>query len=110
MTQVMEPTNQYLSDFERLEKQPAVPALQRLRKAAIARFAELGFPGPRDEEWRFTPLAPLIQTPFRLPSVGAMDGMKDQCIGLDDEFGVTLACVNAESPFLLEGGRPCRMA
>jgi len=64
----MEQTNQYLSDFEQLEKQPAAPALHRLRKAAIARFAELGFPGPRDEEWRFTPLAPLIQTPFRLPA------------------------------------------
>ena len=49
MTQVMEQPNPYLSDFERLERQPAAPALQRLRKAAIARFAELGFPGPRDE-------------------------------------------------------------
>ncbi len=65
MTELMEETNHYLSDFERLEKQPAAPALQRLRKAAIARFAELGFPGPRDEEWRFTPLAPLVNTPFR---------------------------------------------
>ena len=66
VTETMEETNQYLSDFERLEKQPAPPALQRLRKAAIARFAELGFPGPRDEEWRFTPLKSLVQTPFRL--------------------------------------------
>ncbi len=67
----MEQTNHYLSDFERLEKQPAAPALQRLRKTAIARFAELGFPGPRDEEWRFTPLTPLVQTPFRLSPVAA---------------------------------------
>ena len=64
----MESTNHYLADFERLEKQPAAPALQRLRKTAIARFAELGFPGARDEEWRFTPLAPLVRTPFRLAS------------------------------------------
>ena len=67
----MEQTNHYLSDFEWLERQPAAPALQRLRRAAIARFAELGFPGPRDEEWRFTPLTPLVQTPFRLPSAEA---------------------------------------
>src|SRR5205823_3158752 len=71
VTQLMEPTSQYLSDFEALERQPAPPALQRLRKAAVARFAELGFPGPRDEEWRFTPLAPLVQTAFRLPPVDA---------------------------------------
>ena len=60
MTEVMEQTNHYLSDFERFEKDRATPAVQRLRKSALARFAELGFPGPRDEEWRFTPLAPLI--------------------------------------------------
>ena len=71
MTQLMEQTNQYLVDFEGLERQPAAPALQRLRKAAVARFAELGFPGPRDEEWRFTPLAPLVNTPFRLPPADA---------------------------------------
>jgi Fe-S cluster assembly protein SufD len=67
----MEQTNHYLSDFEGLERQPAAPALQRLRKTAISRFAELGFPGPRDEEWRFTPLAPLVQTAFRLPPADA---------------------------------------
>jgi len=32
----------------------------------LARFAELGFPGPRDEEWRFTSLAPLLKVPFEL--------------------------------------------
>jgi Fe-S cluster assembly protein SufD len=66
VTEVLEKTNHYLSDFERLEKDGAAPAVQRLRKAAVARFAELGFPGPRDEEWRFTPVAPLAKTPFRL--------------------------------------------
>jgi Fe-S cluster assembly protein SufD len=65
VTEVLEQTNHYLSDFERLEKDGAAPAVQRLRKAAVARFAELGFPGPRDEEWRFTPVAPLAKVPFR---------------------------------------------
>jgi len=103
----MEQTNQYLSDYEWLERQPAAPALQRLRKAAIARFAELGFPGPRDEEWRFTPLGELARTPFHLPSVGAMDGIEAQFPqNLDDEPGVALACVNAARPFLLKGSRP----
>lgn len=37
-----------------------------LRRAAIERFAELGFPGPRDEDWKFTPLAPLAAVPFQL--------------------------------------------
>lgn len=40
--------------------------LQPVRRAAIARFAELGFPTTRDEDWRFTNVAPLVQIPFRL--------------------------------------------
>lgn len=67
MTEVMERQNTYLDAFGRMERELAAvgsPAIHRLRKAAIARFAELGFPGPREEEWRFTPIAPLAQTPF----------------------------------------------
>jgi Fe-S cluster assembly protein SufD len=102
----MEQTNQYLSDFEGLERQPAPAALQRLRKAAIARFAELGFPGARDEEWRFTPLAPLVQTPFRLAPADAPKAGEEFRKLTPAGRGVRLACVNANRPFLLNGGRP----
>jgi Fe-S cluster assembly protein SufD len=64
---VMEEKEHYLDAFARTEKAPPGPAfLQRLRKAAIARFAELGFPTTSDEEWRFTNLAPLVRVPFQL--------------------------------------------
>ena len=45
-------------DFKAL--MPArVPAwLGPLRQAGMSRFAESGFPGSRDEEWRFTPITP----------------------------------------------------
>jgi Fe-S cluster assembly protein SufD len=39
--------------------------LEPLRRAAAARFAAVGFPGARDEEWRFTPVAPLAQRTWR---------------------------------------------
>lgn len=57
------------SEFERFAQ--ARPAdepgwLPTLRKAALARFAELGFPTPRLEEWRYTNLAPLARRSFRL--------------------------------------------
>jgi Fe-S cluster assembly protein SufD len=35
-----------------------------LRKAAMARFAELGFPGTSHEDWRFTNVAPILKLPF----------------------------------------------
>src|SRR4051794_14323123 len=41
------------------------PAVTRQRRAAIARFGELGFPGERDEDWKFTSVAPLVRMPMQ---------------------------------------------
>jgi Fe-S cluster assembly protein SufD len=35
-----------------------------LRRAALARFEELGFPATTDEEWRFTNVSPIARTHF----------------------------------------------
>jgi Fe-S cluster assembly protein SufD len=40
--------------------------LRQLRRDAFARFYEVGFPTTHDEDWRFTNLAPIARTPFRL--------------------------------------------
>ncbi|HYL05953.1 MAG TPA: Fe-S cluster assembly protein SufD [Thermoanaerobaculia bacterium] len=58
----------YLADWEgfRRELPAAEPAaLAALRRAAIQRFAVLGFPTTRQEEWRFTNLAPLARASFQ---------------------------------------------
>jgi Fe-S cluster assembly protein SufD len=39
--------------------------MDTLRKEAIERFAQTGFPTTRDEEWRFTSVAPIARTAFR---------------------------------------------
>ena len=39
--------------------------LHDLRVEGAERFAALGFPTKRDEEWRFTSVAPLVATGFR---------------------------------------------
>lgn len=39
--------------------------LSPVRRAAIGRFAQVGFPSTRDEEWRFTPIGPIARTEFR---------------------------------------------
>jgi Fe-S cluster assembly protein SufD len=44
--------------------------LRDLRAGAIARFGELGFPTTKQEEWRFTSVAPITAQPFELPAVG----------------------------------------
>jgi len=40
--------------------------LKELRERAIARFVEVGFPSTRLEQWRFTNVEPISETPFRL--------------------------------------------
>ena len=60
-------TDPYLSSFVRLQKewvgrQPAW--LERIRKAALDCFSELGFPSPGQEEWKYTDVAPIQRTPF----------------------------------------------
>ncbi|HEX2635555.1 MAG TPA: Fe-S cluster assembly protein SufD [Gemmatimonadales bacterium] len=39
--------------------------LEPIRQAAMERFARSGFPTARDEEWRFTPIGPIVQGSWR---------------------------------------------
>ncbi len=77
-------TEQYVADFKAFVGNGAggAPAwLTEIREGAIARFAELGFPTTKQEEWRFTSVAPIAETRFalahaagaRLPSVAAIE-------------------------------------
>jgi Fe-S cluster assembly protein SufD len=71
MLPVMDIKDHYLetfSEFEKARRNENGTPLVRLREAAMSRFAELGFPTTRDEEWRFTNIAPLTQVSFRLAS------------------------------------------
>jgi Fe-S cluster assembly protein SufD len=61
----------YLSAFERQEHELASigPAwLRPIRRDAIECFADLGFPTARDEDWKFTSVAPLAKISFHRPT------------------------------------------
>src|SRR5687768_7085023 len=69
MTDLMEENSTHLSNYARFESEAngSGPAwLNRLRKAGIDRFDEVGFPTTRQEEWRQTNVAPIARTPFKL--------------------------------------------
>lgn len=70
MTTTMTATDhdRYLVEFETLEKDLASgpERLRQLRHQAIDRFATLGFPTLKMEEWRFTNVAPIARTEFNL--------------------------------------------
>jgi Fe-S cluster assembly protein SufD len=58
------------SGFEKLAAAHDMPWLRRLRQDAFAHFCEVGFPTTHDEDWRFTNLSAIAQTPFRLTRNG----------------------------------------
>ncbi len=69
MASAIQSLESYAEGFARLEKEAVgreLPWLRDLRERGFARFSETGFPTLRDEDWRFTNLAPITQTPFRL--------------------------------------------
>jgi Fe-S cluster assembly protein SufD len=58
----------YLASFRELEKRLAAGGpswLHEIRRAAMAGFAEHGFPTTRQEEWRNTNVAPITAVPFQ---------------------------------------------
>jgi Fe-S cluster assembly protein SufD len=65
-----------LAAYGERERRGAVdgPAwLREARRVAIDRFAERGLPTSRDEEWKYTSLAPLVATPLDLAADAARE-------------------------------------
>jgi Fe-S cluster assembly protein SufD len=67
MSAAIESRTAYLSTFARLEQKLGREGdswFHRVRKEAIGRFAELGFPTTKLEEWKFTNVDPIARLPF----------------------------------------------
>jgi Fe-S cluster assembly protein SufD len=50
--------------------------LEPIRRGAMERFTRVGFPSARDEEWRFTPLAPLVGATWRPTNGGTLPSLE----------------------------------
>jgi Fe-S cluster assembly protein SufD len=72
----MKETEPHQRKFEWFEKHAHKPAwVFPLRKAGMARFAELGFPTLQHEDWRFTNVAPIVKLPFKPVFEASTDGL-----------------------------------
>jgi Fe-S cluster assembly protein SufD len=59
----------YISNFDFFESKMngvSKTPFHQTRRAAISKFAELGFPTLRDEEWKYTNIAPILNYKFKL--------------------------------------------
>jgi Fe-S cluster assembly protein SufD len=87
--------NDFAEMRENLHTTPA-PWLDELRSAGIAHFNEVGFPNPREEAWRFTNLAPIRNTEFKLAhgtiTPGARAAARRASFG--DDAAVELVFIN----------------
>jgi len=62
------PTEHFVGDFRRFASRAAnrVPAwVADVRERAISSFSEAGFPTTREEDWKYTNVAPVLGVPFR---------------------------------------------
>ena len=67
-TEIASRENSYQLAFRGLQERQQderVAWLQRLRANAMEQFAELGFPSVKDEEWKYTNVAPLAAIDFK---------------------------------------------
>lgn len=63
----MPPEEWYVANFRRFENSlngETTAPFHTIRQEAIARFAELGFPTTRNEEWKYTSISPLLKRGF----------------------------------------------
>ncbi len=51
-----------------------------VRKAGISRFAELGFPTLRDEDWRYTNVAPIAKLEFKVADPVVVNGAETKIL------------------------------
>jgi Fe-S cluster assembly protein SufD len=99
MTQGGRERDLYLSHFaafeERLGEGRNAP-VHRLRREAIERFAERGFPTMQEEDWKFTNLAPLAKVPLCLPTRFTAEGVIPErlVLGTPEDWGPRLVFVN----------------
>ena len=126
MTTVAEEKEAYRQSFERFAGAAAAePDWQRERRsAAFGRFVEKGLPGPRDEAWRHTPIAPITRTRWEPvePSGGVPDDVapplsgSGQVVLVDGRYSPELSNLDQDDPVLevhslreLLGSRPERL-
>jgi Fe-S cluster assembly protein SufD len=105
-------TERYVAQFDACAANGARRApswLKEIRAAALARFAELGFPTTHQEEWRFTSVAPIVETPFTVAARRGGSSVKRVApLFLPVESACRLVFVNGRysAPLSSAGGLP----
>ena len=71
-----------------------VAGLNGMRERALSRFLELGIPAVSDEEWRFTNLSAIAETPFKLAAESGSSPQRLSEARINEEGAIELVFVN----------------
>ena len=69
MSEIEKVKDWYLNEFKKFESTlngESSATIHQLRKEAISNFSGLSFPNTKDEEWKYTNIAPLLNYNFKL--------------------------------------------
>ena len=73
------PVESYVAAFDELTAKPSVPSwVQSMRRAAFDRFATLGFPTTKNEDWHFTSTSPIADQEFVLLEAASGDIRREE--------------------------------
>jgi Fe-S cluster assembly protein SufD len=107
VTQLIKQEGSYLEairDLHAAQPTSGVNWLDRLRANAMERFAELGFPSVKDEEWKYTNVAPIARMQFKspaaavsleMPDFGVPEARESQLVFVNGKFEKDLSSVAA---------------
>lgn len=111
VTELTKPENSYQEVFRSLSERRAASGVSwfdRLRSSAFERFSELGFPSVKDEEWKYTNVAPIARMDFQslqgeseatgdsqLADLGAFEARDSQLVFVNGKLRDDLSSVAA---------------
>jgi len=96
MMAVAEDKEVYLEQQSLLEKRLAGKGFGELREAALDQFQETEFPTSRDEDWKFTSVAPLLRVPFELGARSALATIRNRIAAEELATAIRLVFVNGQ--------------
>jgi len=122
MTDLLTESSPYIEQFTCAQQaMGANGAMGAIRRAAMDRFVEMGFPTMRQEDWRFTNTAPIVTTPFQLAAPNGvtldedvlaehiLDGAWPRLVFINGYFSAGLSSVN-DLPGSIRVGSIAKMA
>lgn len=97
LPETISPYEKVFQKFEECGKGKPSPWITTLRRTALSKFHEIGFPTPKLEDWKYTNVTPYVRTPFHFsfgPLSNGLDEKQISALLVGETGGPVLVFVN----------------